>query len=105
MKTFKDQVAVVTGAESGIGRGMVETFVEEGIKVVLADIEEENLNQTRCRLPLSLHKKRSFLEKPMAYGWKGECPQKKWVVWYWMLSKRKSFLSLRMILMILLKDE
>ena len=46
MKTFKDKVAVVTGAASGIGRGMVENFVEAGMKVVLADINEELLKST-----------------------------------------------------------
>lgn len=43
MKEFKDRVAVVTGGASGIGRGMAERFGEEGMKVVLADIEEEAL--------------------------------------------------------------
>ncbi len=37
------QVAVITGAASGIGRGMVERFVTEGMAVVLADIEEAPL--------------------------------------------------------------
>lgn len=46
MKTFKDKVAVVTGAASGIGRGMVENFVEVGMKVVLADVDEELLKKT-----------------------------------------------------------
>ena len=45
MKTFKDKVAVVTGAASGIGRGMVENFVEAGMKAVLADIDEERLQK------------------------------------------------------------
>ncbi len=43
MKEFKDKVAVVTGAASGIGRAMAERFAAEGMKVVLADIEEEVL--------------------------------------------------------------
>ena len=38
MKIFKDRVAVVPGAASGIGRGMAEIFIEAGMKVVLADI-------------------------------------------------------------------
>lgn len=40
MKDFKDKVAVVTGAASGIGRAMAERFASEGMKVVLADVEE-----------------------------------------------------------------
>lgn len=36
-------VAVITGAASGIGRGLAERFAAEGMAVVLADIEEEPL--------------------------------------------------------------
>jgi NADP-dependent 3-hydroxy acid dehydrogenase YdfG len=37
MKIFKDQVAVVTGAASGIGRAMVATFLDVGMNVAMAD--------------------------------------------------------------------
>ncbi|OBI16539.1 oxidoreductase [Mycobacterium sp. E2327] len=35
------KVAVVTGGASGIGRGIVEKFVAEGARVVIADVETE----------------------------------------------------------------
>jgi NAD(P)-dependent dehydrogenase (short-subunit alcohol dehydrogenase family) len=40
MKDFKDKVAVITGAASGIGYGLAERCSREGMKVVLADVEE-----------------------------------------------------------------
>ena len=35
------KVAIVTGGASGLGRGMVELFVEEGADVVIADVDRE----------------------------------------------------------------
>jgi NAD(P)-dependent dehydrogenase (short-subunit alcohol dehydrogenase family) len=46
MKDFQDKVAVVTGAASGIGRAVAEKCVREGMKVVLADIEDGALERT-----------------------------------------------------------
>jgi NADP-dependent 3-hydroxy acid dehydrogenase YdfG len=43
MKDFKDKVAVITGAASGIGLGIAKRAVKEGMKVVIADIEENAL--------------------------------------------------------------
>src|SRR3954449_6626026 len=40
MKDLKGKVAVVTGAASGIGNAVATRFAQEGMKVVLADIEE-----------------------------------------------------------------
>ena len=45
MKEFRDKVAVVTGAASGIGRSIADRCAREGMKVVLADIEEPALQQ------------------------------------------------------------
>jgi NAD(P)-dependent dehydrogenase (short-subunit alcohol dehydrogenase family) len=45
VKEFKDKIAVVTGGASGIGRAMADRFGAEGMKVVLADVEEEALQR------------------------------------------------------------
>lgn len=39
MKDFAGKVAVVTGGASGIGRAIAERFAEEGMRIVLADVE------------------------------------------------------------------
>lgn len=44
------QVAVVTGAASGIGLAMARRFVAEGLKVVLADVEEAALDKAAAAL-------------------------------------------------------
>src|ERR1700733_12240230 len=46
MLEFRDKVAVVTGAASGIGRAIAERCAAEGMSVVLADIEEPALLET-----------------------------------------------------------
>jgi NAD(P)-dependent dehydrogenase (short-subunit alcohol dehydrogenase family) len=46
MLEFRDKVAVVTGAASGIGRAIAERCAAEGMRVVLADIEEPALLET-----------------------------------------------------------
>jgi NAD(P)-dependent dehydrogenase (short-subunit alcohol dehydrogenase family) len=49
MKNVKGRVAIVTGAASGIGQGMVESFVQAGMKVVLADVEKSALDEATRR--------------------------------------------------------
>ena len=50
MKEFKDCVAVITGAASGIGRGIAERCAQEGMKIVLADINEADLIRVEAEL-------------------------------------------------------
>ena len=45
MKQFKDRVAVVTGAASGIGLALADRFAAEGMTVVMADIEAAALTK------------------------------------------------------------
>lgn len=53
MKVFQDRVAVITGAASGIGRGMAERFARAGMKVVLADVEQSALHRTAMEMRAS----------------------------------------------------
>lgn len=50
MKEFKGKVAVVTGAASGIGLALATRCVEEGMHVVMADIEEAALQAAAEKL-------------------------------------------------------
>ena len=43
MKGFREKVAVVTGAASGIGRALAEHAARAGMRVVLADVNEVDL--------------------------------------------------------------
>ena len=51
MKQFRDRVAVVTGAASGIGLALAERFAAEGMKVVMADIELDALAKAADAVP------------------------------------------------------
>ncbi len=43
MKEFRNRVAVVTGGASGVGKALAKAFLGEGMKVVIADVEEPAL--------------------------------------------------------------
>lgn len=50
MKDFKDKVAVITGAASGIGQALAYQCGKEGMKVVISDIDEKRLRRTERKL-------------------------------------------------------
>jgi NAD(P)-dependent dehydrogenase (short-subunit alcohol dehydrogenase family) len=52
MEQLRGRAAIVTGAASGIGLAIVEAFLAEGMRVVLADVNEEALQAQTSRLLL-----------------------------------------------------
>jgi NAD(P)-dependent dehydrogenase (short-subunit alcohol dehydrogenase family) len=47
MKDFRGKTALVTGAASGIGRGLARTFAKAGMNLALADIQAEAVESVR----------------------------------------------------------
>jgi len=45
MPRLQDQVAIITGGASGIGEGTVRKFAAEGVRVVIADVQQERGEQ------------------------------------------------------------
>ena len=50
METLTGKTAFVTGGASGIGFAMAQAFLNEGMNVVIADVDEEALGQAAQRL-------------------------------------------------------
>ena len=50
MEDLRDKVAVVTGGASGIGLAIVRAFAEEGMRVVVADVDDAALDSVAAEL-------------------------------------------------------
>lgn len=50
MKNFQDKVAVITGAGSGFGREFARLGAQQGMKLVLADVQQDALNIVEAEL-------------------------------------------------------
>lgn len=50
MDQFHNRVAVITGGASGIGLAMAERFAREGMRIVIADIEQTSLDRAAAKL-------------------------------------------------------
>jgi NAD(P)-dependent dehydrogenase (short-subunit alcohol dehydrogenase family) len=50
VKEFKNKVAVITGGASGLGFAMAQRAAHEGMKIVLADVEQAALNKAEAEL-------------------------------------------------------
>ena len=47
---LKNKTAIVTGGASGFGKGIVEKFVKEGAKVVIADVNYDSAKELQSNL-------------------------------------------------------
>ena len=58
------KVAIVTGGASGMGRGTVQLFVEEGCTVIVADIQEERGREIEIQLGAQVAFRKTDVSKP-----------------------------------------
>ena len=50
MAEFEGKIVVVTGAGAGVGRCISQNFAKEGANLVLVDINEKGLEETKASL-------------------------------------------------------
>lgn len=62
MKQFKDKLAVITGAGSGMGRAYALAFAREGAKISLCDIDREGLEETLALVSAAYPGTQAYIE-------------------------------------------
>ena len=62
MKNFKDKVAVITGAGSGIGRALAIALARDGAQLALSDVNAAGLAETLKQLPAGTKAKTYLLD-------------------------------------------
>ncbi len=72
--SFKDKVAVVTGAGGGIGRALALQLGAAGARLALSDIDPAGLTETIRQLPLSTEVRGYALMSPRE---KGSCARRR----------------------------
>jgi NAD(P)-dependent dehydrogenase (short-subunit alcohol dehydrogenase family) len=55
MQDIEGKVAFITGGASGVGFGMAKAFHSAGMKVVIADIRQDHLDQAMAHFPHDVH--------------------------------------------------
>jgi len=58
MRTVQDKVAFITGGASGIGLGIAGAFVDAGMKVVIADLRQDHIDEANAAFERRGHGKR-----------------------------------------------
>ena len=69
MTDIKDKVVVLTGAASGIGRGLAKALTAEGAKLEIADKDEAGLTETLAMLGEGADAVPHILDVSSAEGW------------------------------------
>ena len=64
---FKDKVAVITGAGSGIGRALAVQLAQAGARVAISDINQAGLDETMKLIATSVSKGSGMLPRAKAY--------------------------------------
>ena len=71
MQDFTDKLAVITGGASGVGRSLAFALADAGARVVIADIDETALSETRAALEAhgaTAHARRCDVTDPASLG-------------------------------------